>query len=250
MGNYFGAVIPVTGLNNGFLGQVSRTGDRVILSRQANSNNAANINFGDVVVTMPDSAGGTFKQFADFIANGGTELTTASTTSSSAVITPASMAGFQVGQFVFGSGIPAGSQVASIGSSTVTLNQEATATASGVAISVGAFAGIAVREIKTELAYPYTPGTPEIGYYAPGEMAEALQRGSCNVKVNVGTPVAVGAVYIRISTNSSVPAGVVGDLEAQPDGSHTILLSNVEWRTGVLDANNVAEVTLLIRQSA
>ena len=40
MGTPFGSVIPVTGLNVGFPGQVSRTGDLVIAARQAYSSNA------------------------------------------------------------------------------------------------------------------------------------------------------------------------------------------------------------------
>ena len=54
-----GTVIPVLGLNFGFIGQVSRTGggDPFIVSKQANSANAANINFGDVVVVLPTRQG-------------------------------------------------------------------------------------------------------------------------------------------------------------------------------------------------
>lgn len=251
MGNEFGAVIPVVGLNNGFVGQISRTGERVVIARQANSANAANISFGDTVVTLPDAAGGTFKQLADFVVNGGgAALTTASTTSASAAITPASLSGFQVGQFVFGAGIAQGSQVLSIGATTVTLTKNASATASGVSIYVANFSGVAAREVKTELIYPYVPGTPVLGFYAPGQLCEVLQRGSICVKVNYGTPQASQPVYLRTVLNGSIPAAVVGDLEAAPDGTNSFVLNYLEWRQGNVDANNVAEVTLLIRPSA
>ena len=42
------------------------------------------------------------------------------------------------------------------------------------------FAGAAVREVKTQLGYPQTPGVLATGYYASGQMAEVLERGTMN----------------------------------------------------------------------
>jgi hypothetical protein len=194
----FGAVIPVTGLNIGFLGQVSRTGERVIAARQANVANKLNINFGDPVVLLGDATGGTYQSVADFVIGAGT---------------PSAPTG---------------------GSFTAAL-----------------FAGVAVREVKTNLGYPITPGNAPVGYYAPGQEAEALERGSIAVKFNVTTgAVAGGPVYVRILLNGAIPAGLIGGFETQADGGNSILLTNVVLRTGVVDGNNVAEITLLNRVAA
>ena len=250
----FGAVIPVTGLNNGFLGQVSRTnaGEPCIVARLANINNNADIKFGDTVVLLPDSDNGTYRQMADFLANGGETAQGTGNTNSNATLNGLSAGfvnGLSVGMFLFGAGIPAGTQIKSIESATsLTLSQNATATATGVSVYVAIFAGIAGREVKTQLSYPYTPGDAQIGSYAPGQMCEVMVgRGSITVAVPVGTPFSNSQVYLRIAANGGVPAGVVGDLEAAPDGANTIPLSGVVFKTGSLDANGVAEITFLTR---
>jgi len=191
MGTNFGSTIPVIGLNIGFVGQISRTGGNpVIAARQANVSNLINISFGDPVVLIADSTGGTLRNVADFIGQGGT-------------------------------------------------------------FTADKFAGIAVREVKTQLGYPYSVNSaPPIGYYAAGDMCEALEEGSITVQVNVGTPTSGSPVYVRVALNGGIPAGLVGDLEAAADGANTVVLTNVVFRTGVLDANNVAEITLLTRQAA
>jgi len=254
----FGQVIPVIGTGNGFLGEPSRTGggDPFIISKLANASNTANINFGDTVVILPDSTGGTCKQFADWQANGGGLAVISSITISSATVTPSSLAGISPGMFVFGTGISAGTNVLSVNASagTITISKNATATNASAALAFAIFAGIAVREVKTQLGYPYTPGGSEIGYYAPGQMAGIEVRGSISVKVNVGTPSANGPVYLRAILNGSIPAGLVGDLEANSDTVNNILLApsiaEMYFKTGTVDANGITEVTLLSRVAA
>ena len=69
----FGAVIPVTGLNIGFVGEVSRTADPpVIAAHQASATNLLNILFGGPVVLLGDATGGTWQSVADFIIGAGT----------------------------------------------------------------------------------------------------------------------------------------------------------------------------------
>jgi hypothetical protein len=193
MSGSFGGTIPVTGLNLGFLGQVSRQGERVIASRPVLSTAAANINFGDPVVIVPTAGGGdSYQQVGDFIAGGGT-------------------------------------------------------------FTAAKFAGVANREVKTNLAFQTlgnTNATPLIGSYAPNELAEALERGSIVVKCNVGTPASQGPVFVRILANGGIPAGVVGGFEAAADGANTVQLTNVVFRTGVLDGDNCTEITLLNRVAA
>jgi hypothetical protein len=195
----FGAVIPVTGLNIGFVGEVSRTADPpVIAAREASPANLLNILFGDPVVLLGDATGGLWQSVADFI---------------------------------IGAGTPAAP--------------------TGGAFTAALFAGIAVREVKTQLGYPITPGNASIGYYRPGEMTEALERGSICVKFNVATgAIAGGPVYIRILLNGAIPAGLIGGFESQADGANTVLLTNTVFRTGVVDGNGVAEITVLNRVAA
>lgn len=276
----FGAVIPVLGLNLGFLGEITRIADRLVTARQVLSTTPSNINFGDPAVIVPTTGGGdTLISVADYITANG-----------------------------------------------------------AAAFSATNLAGVAVREVKTNLTYsPALFGlSQQTNYYAPGEMAEILSRGSILVNCRVGTPVSQGSVYIRATANGAIPAGVVGGFEAAADGSVTgaaaagntgngtigtlssgaaaapgvyrvvftaatafnvfdpnnnfvgsgttgtafvssqvtftitaggtafvkndgfnitsvqnnIILRHVEWRTGVLDGNNTAEITMLERLSA
>lgn len=80
------------------------------------------------------------------------------------------------------------------------------------------FAGIAVREVQTQLAYPYgagiVPGALQVGYYAPGQMADCLERGSATVLISVAnSPVSGAPLYTRVVANTAVSAGSIGDWE-------------------------------------
>lgn len=258
----FGSVIPVTGLNIGFLGQVSRLGggDPFIVSKFANALNVNNIAFGDTVVVLPDSSGGTYRQFADFITNGNTASgVTATLVNGTATMTV--VTGFDLlapGMFLQGVSIPAGTFIKALltstgpGAGTLTMSANAAATvASAENVGIGVFGGIAVREVKTQLAYPYnTLGSSQVGTYLPGQITDALVRGSITTKVYNGTPRQNGAIYIRAILNGTFPNGIVGGLEAQADGVNNILLNNVTFKTGAVDGNGVTEVTLLDRVAA
>lgn len=254
----FGQVIPVIGTGVGFLGEVSRTGggDPFIISKQANANNGANINFGDAVVILPDSTGGTCKQFADWLANGGGLAVTTNIASASATATPTSLAGISVGMLVRGTGIPVGTFIININPSagTITLSQNATATNAAAALTYAVFAGVAVREVKTQLGYPYTPpGSTEIGYYAPGNMVGILVSGAITVKLPYGTPVSDGPAYLRVVANGN---GAVGDFNATSDTTNSILLASVPavadayFKTGLKDSNNLCELVFTTRVAA
>jgi hypothetical protein len=127
----------------------------------------------------------------------------------------------------------------------VVLNSDNTVSAFGATGTAATFLGIAVREVKQNTDYFNAQG-----YYTPGQPTDVAVRGSLTVKVNVGTPTANGNVYVRIATNAAIPNGVVGGFEAAADGTNTVLLTNVKFKTGKLDANKVAEVTILSRNMA
>lgn len=264
----FGQVIPVVGTPFGFVGEPSRSGggDPFITVRQANVLNANNINFGDFVVLLPDATGGTVKQFQDWQANGGLPAASynqnVNFNNASPIITPANIAGLALGMFAFSSGnIPAGTYITAINpvNGQVTLSKTPTGSNNASApFQFAMFLGVAVREVKTMLAYTITPGSPipanaSIGSYAPGQYVGILSRGSISVKNLVGAPVAGGPVYMRAILNGGIPAGLVGDVEANNDGNNNILLAGnpaiaeAFFKNGVVDANNVTEIVLTIR---
>ena len=196
---YFGQIIPVSGLNLGFAGKVSRLGERVVTSRQVLSTTPNAIAFGAPVVIIPNGSGGgdTVVSVADYVLSAGS--------------------GGQGGTF-----------------------------------TAAKLAGVAIAEVLTQTNYTasLSPYTAQSGSYIQGNMCELLERGSITVPINVGTPASQGTVYVRVAANASIPAGVVGGFEAAADGSNTVALTNVVFRTGVLDSNNVAEITLLSRVAA
>lgn len=104
-------------------------------------------------------------------------------------------------------------------------------------------AGIAVREVVQ--ANVYDPqSNPD---YADGTPADVMARGNCIVKCQRGTPTAGSAVYVRIAANASYEDCVVGGFEASADSTNTIQVTNIEWTTGVIDSNNMCEVTIKTR---
>lgn len=156
----FGQVIPVTGMNIGFPGAVSRFGERVIAARPFTPTTSTNnLSFGDPAVWVADATGGHYTSIADFVG-----------------------------------------------------------TVANIAKVAAQFAGMAVREVKTQLTYGQNvqPGVQQVGYYSTGQMAEVLERGSGTVVLSVGAPQNGDQVYSRVVLNGAVAAGVLGDWETNP----------------------------------
>ena len=78
------------------------------------------------------------------------------------------------------------------------------------------FAGIAHREVKTQLGYPPTYGGQSVGYYIPGEIAEVQEQGAVLVTLYAGTPQSNQPVYMRVLANALIST-VVGGIEAAAD---------------------------------
>ena len=102
------------------------------------------------------------------------------------------------------------------------------------------FAGVAARQVQTQLVYNAQNGA---GEYKPNDPVSCFQRGRINVECKVGTPALNGAVYIAISTANS---NVIGDFTATVGtlNTDTILLPNCKWG-GAKDANNIVELVIL-----
>lgn len=115
----------------------------------------------------------------------------------------------------------------------------------GASATADQFVGVAGREIKSSLSYlEQSPGQ-----YNPGDPVSVFQRGSIQVKCQRGTPALGGAVYVRITYNSSYSTAQVGGFEAEADSSNTVQLTNCQWG-GAPDANGIAELVILTRLNA
>lgn len=125
----------------------------------------------------------------------------------------------------------------------VVLNSDNTYTLAGAGFTAAKFAGVALRIVKQAISY----NDQNTSNYNPGEAASVIERGNVTVACNVGTPTAGGDVYVRIAANAGIANGVVGGFEAAADGANTVLVPNVKWTTGHMDANGISEVAILTR---
>lgn len=124
----------------------------------------------------------------------------------------------------------------------VVLSSDNTVKVFGATSTADDLAGIAVREVKQAIDY-----NTSVSGYLDKERADIITRGAVCIKVNHGTSTANGKVYIRTTDNPSIPEGIVGGFEALADGTNTVEIKNIRFRTGKVDANGVAEVTILER---
>lgn len=104
-------------------------------------------------------------------------------------------------------------------------------------------AGIAVREVVQ--ANTFDPqSNPD---YMAETPCDVMVRGNCTVKCQRGTPKSGDAVYVRVKANTTYQDAVVGGLEATADVANTVQVTNIEWTTGVMDANGMTEITIKTR---
>lgn len=104
-------------------------------------------------------------------------------------------------------------------------------------------AGVAVREVVQANTYDPQSNSDYLG----GSVADVMVRGNCVVKCQRGTPASGAAVYVRIAANATYADAVVGGFEASADGNNTVQVTNIEWTTGVIDADKNAEITIKTR---
>jgi len=105
------------------------------------------------------------------------------------------------------------------------------------------FIGFAVRNVRQSTDYFSSQG-----FYNPNDEVAVLTRGNMTVSCNNGTPTAKGDAYVRVvEDTTTVPEGVVGEVEAVADGTNTVLLNNVVFTTNRVDGNMVTEIAVLHR---
>jgi len=110
-------------------------------------------------------------------------------------------------------------------------------------LTAAAFVGVAGKEVKSALSYADQNSG---GEYQPGEAVSTFQRGSISVICPYDSPARYSPVYIR---TVAVSPRKIGDFEVAADGTNNILIPNAQWN-GEKDANNVAELVLLTRETA
>lgn len=104
-------------------------------------------------------------------------------------------------------------------------------------------AGVAVREVIQ--ANTFDPqSNPD---YMAETPCDVMVRGNCTVKCQRGTPKSGDAVYVRVKKNNTYADAVVGGFEATADVANTVQVTNIEWTTGVMDANGMTEITIKTR---
>jgi hypothetical protein len=130
----------------------------------------------------------------------------------------------------------------------VILNTNNTYSLGGASTTMSNFAGIAVREVKQSTSF-VTTGQGQVSY-APGDPCDVLERGSVTVTCTEGVPTAGGAVYL-VTTAGTGAVSAVGNFIANATpagtGSAAVQITNAQWKTGKIDANNTAELTLTAR---
>lgn len=77
----------------------------------------------------------------------------------------------------------------------------------------------AVSNVKTNGVWPQNGGQNlSPGFYAPGQMCDALVQGTINLFCQNGTPTgAQGPVWLRTALNAAIPAALIGGIEAVAD---------------------------------
>lgn len=133
----------------------------------------------------------------------------------------------------------------------VVLNTDNTYSMFGAASAIATFGGIAVAGVKQ--ATNYYDNEVE---YLPNQPCDVLVRGTATIICKAGTPTAGGKVFVTIAEDPDVPDVKIGDFVAKAhtykDEENnnvvcTVEITNAKWTTGYIDANDVAEVTLLTR---
>lgn len=127
----------------------------------------------------------------------------------------------------------------------VMLNTDGSVTKADVTLTADNFAGVASKEIRTQLNYS---GQNEGGNYTDGDAASIFKRGAISVLCMNGNPAPGGDVYVRIALNPAIPISFVGSFDAAADGTNTVKLLNCVWKTDK-DANNIAELLVRTRNN-
>jgi hypothetical protein len=265
----FGQVIPVTGPNIGFPGSVSRVGERVITAREFSPfTSTNNLNFGDPAVIIPNATGGVYDSVADFVAHA----------TSNIGLVASYFAGMAVrevqSQLTYGQGTVPGvqqvgyyysAQMAEVlerGSGTVLLsvgspNAEAqvyTRVVANAAVPAGFVGDWETNPAASDLFSLGTitaanAGSTSLTLTATGVYVGQVVSGpgiaaGTYVVSGTGTPGSFSAIVLSQAVTVAIATGTTLTF------SNLVALPNVVARTGFVDANNMLEITVKVRNAA
>ena len=260
----FGQVIPVTGPNLGFPGNISRFGDRVVKARPfAPLTSTNNLNFGDPAVLIPTTTGGAWTSVADFIATvanigklakqfAGLAVRNVKTSLTyPAGVTPGTN---QVGYYSNGQE----AELLLRGSGTILLTVGAPSAGDQVyarVVSSATSAVLGAWETNPAALDQFTLATT--GASAVGQAVITMST-LTNVQVgqvvsgHAGIPANAYVVSIQAGTSVTINANLTA---AIPSGdlvqfSNLAPLNGAEVTSGVVDANSMVEITLTVRNVA
>jgi hypothetical protein len=261
----FGQVIPVTGPNIGFVGTVSRFGDRVITARQFQPYTTTNnLNFGDPAILIQNSSGGYWTTVADAVANAASNITNVvnnwagfGVREVQQMITyPVSQAPGvqQVGYYVSGQMAEVcergnGTVLLSVSSSPVAGNQVYTRVVLNGAVAAGIIGDWETNPVSTDLF------TQEATTQTQGSANITLGSGTNtqNNQVVSGVGIAVGTYVVSGGGTTSI---VLSQVATQTSTANILTFSNLValprtvLRTGFVDANGIVEITIKERAAA
>ena len=265
----FGQVIPVTGPNLGFPGTISRFADRIVVARVFTPYTGTNnLSFGDPAVLIPNATGGVFDSIKDFVAY----------SVANAGLVASYFAGFAVREvqsaLTYNQGTTPGLQQVGYYQAGQ-MSEVAERTSGTVQLSVGApSAGDQVySRVLLNAAVP--AGT--VGDWETNPVASDLFTLTGATAANAGdtaiTLTATGVYVGQVVSGSGIAAGTYVVSGTGTAGSYSAIvlskaltiaittttpltfsnlaaLPNVVARTGFVDANNMLEITIKVRDAA
>lgn len=126
------------------------------------------------------------------------------------------------------------------------LNTDNTYSPATASFAMTTFAGIALREVKQASVYT----SQAAGQYEIGEVGDVIERGPVIVTCVDGTPTAGGLVYICTVAGTVAAVGDITANASNASSGTTVQITNARFTTGVKDANNCVEITLIGRNQA
>lgn len=255
----FGATIPVTTLNVGFLGAVSRIGKRTITARQVLSTSATGPSFGDPCVLVPTNGGGdTMQSVKDYIAAGGTfaaskfaGVAVREVKTNLSYVAMETIGTGQIGSY----GPGEMGEILEEGSCTVKINVGTPLSQNPLHVRVALDGTIPAGVVGGfEATADTNPISTTMGTTSGSAViAVASATGITVGSIVAGAGIPVGSSVLSISgTNVTISANATATAASGVAVifTHTVQLSGVVFRTGVIDGNNASEITILNRVAA
>ena len=265
----FGQVIPVTGPNLGFPGTISRFADRIVAARVFTPYTSTNnLSFGDPAVLIPNATGGVFDSIKDFVAhsvaNAGLvavyfagfavrEVQSALTYNQGTTPGIQQVGYYQAGQMAEVAERTSGSVQLSVGAPNAD-DQVYSRVLANAAVPAGTVGDWETNPVASDL-FTLTGVTG----VAAGQTALTLTATGVYVGQVVSGPGIAAGTYVVSGTGTAGSYSAIVLSQAITTAltstspltfSNLAALPNVVARTGFIDANNMLEITIKVRDAA